>query len=46
MVEIEAGPPDEDWSVILRLHHRSEAFGLVADEGGSNALVFGFKQRF
>jgi len=46
MVEIEAGPPDKDWSVILRLHHRSEAFGLVADEGGSNAMVIGFKKRF
>ena len=46
MVEIEAGPPDRDWSVIFRLHHRSEAFGLVADEGGSNAMVIGLKQRF
>jgi hypothetical protein len=46
MVEIEAGPPDKDWNVMFRLHHRSEAYGLVANEGGSNAFVFGLKQRF
>ena len=46
MIELEVGPPDQGWSTILRLHHRSEAFGVVADEGGSNALVIGFKQRF
>jgi hypothetical protein len=46
MAEIEAGPPDRDWSAVIRIHHRSEAFGLVADEGGSNAIVIGFKQRF
>jgi hypothetical protein len=46
MVEIEVGPPDKDWSGIFRLHHRSDAFGLVADEGGSNAIVIGLKQRF
>lgn len=31
---------------ITRIHHRSDAFGLVAEEGGSNALVFGLKYRF
>ena len=46
MAEIEVGPPDKDWSAIFRLHHRSEAFGLIADEGGSNSIVIGFKQRF
>jgi hypothetical protein len=46
MMELELGPPDKGWSAIFRLHHRSEAFGLVADEGGSNALVIGLKQRF
>ena len=46
MAEIEVGPPDKDWSALFRLHHRSGAFGLVADEGGSNALVIGLKQRF
>jgi len=46
MVELELGPPDKDWSGIFRLHHRSGAFGLIADEGGSNALVIGIKYRF
>jgi hypothetical protein len=46
MMELELAPPDKGWSAIFRLHHRSEAFGVVADEGGSNALVIGLKQRF
>jgi len=46
MMELELGPPDKGWSALFRLHHRSEAVGLVADEGGSNALVIGLKQRF
>ena len=46
MAEIEVGPPDKGWSAIFRLHHRSGAFRLVADEGGSNVMVIGFKQRF
>lgn len=41
--EISLGPPDRGWSVILRLHHRSKAFGLVAEEGGSNTLVAGIR---
>lgn len=46
MIEIEVGPPDKAWRAILRLHHRSGAFGLVADEGGSNAIVIGLRRRF
>ncbi len=46
MVEIEVGPPDQGWSAIFRLHHRSGAFGLVAPEGKSNVLVIGLRQRF
>ncbi len=46
MMELEIGPLDKDWSALFRLHHRSGAFGLVADEGDSNALVIGLKQRF
>jgi hypothetical protein len=44
--ELEFGPPASLWSGILRLHHRSEAYGLVADEGGSNSLTAGIKRRF
>jgi hypothetical protein len=44
--EISLGPPRAAWAVVLRLHHRSKAFGLVADEGGSNTLAAGLKFRF
>ncbi len=44
--EIEAGPPEADWRVVFRLHHRSDGFGLIADSGGSNFLAFGIKWRF
>ena len=46
--EIALGPPDSNWGGVLRIHHRSGAFGLVADrgEGGSNTLCLGLKYRF
>jgi hypothetical protein len=31
---------------ITRIHHRSDAFGLISDGGGSNALAMGLKWRF
>lgn len=34
------------WEWLARIHHRSDAFGLVADDGGSNALAFGVRYRF
>ena len=46
MMEIEVGPPDKSWSAIFRLHHRSGAFGLFAEEGGSNAMVIGLRHMF
>ena len=46
MMEVEIGPPQTSWSAMLRLHHRSGAYGLVANEGGSNAIVLGVKHRF
>ncbi len=46
--EIALGPPDSNWAGIFRIHHRSGAFGLIADrgEGGSNTLAVGLKYRF
>jgi hypothetical protein len=41
--EITLGPPGADWSMIFRLHHRSKAWGVVADDGGSNTLAAGLK---
>ena len=46
VAELELGPPEEPWSGVLRLHHRSGAFGAVADRGGSNWVVLGVKRRF
>jgi hypothetical protein len=31
---------------MLRLHHRSPAFGLFGDEGGANALTLGVRYAF
>jgi hypothetical protein len=44
--EVTFGPPEADWALLLRLHHRSGAFGIVADHGGSNTLSAGFKVYF
>jgi hypothetical protein len=47
MVEFEfALPSHPNIAAIIRVHHRSNAFGAVADDGTSNALAFGFKFRF
>ena len=46
--EIAFGPPDSNWAGVFRIHHRSGAFGLIADrgDGGSNTLAVGLKYRF
>ena len=46
-LELTAGPRDGPWSGVLRLHHRSPAWGAagVAD-GGSNAPSVGFRYAF
>ncbi len=47
LAELELGLPGQrDWTALMRLHHRSEAFGLIADEGGSNVLAVGVRRRF
>ena len=47
MLELEFTLPSHpNMAVITRIHHRSNAFGIVADEGTSNALAFGLKFRF
>lgn len=45
-LEIAAGPPGSKWGAVFRLHHRSGAFGLVADDGGANILTAGMKFPF
>jgi len=44
--ELEFSRPHQPWSVIARLHHRSSAFGLVAERGGSNFIGLGLRRRF
>jgi len=47
MLELAVGLPDYPRvALITRIHHRSDAFGLISNGGGSNALVFGLKWRF
>jgi len=47
MLELALGLPDHPRvALITRIHHRSDAFGLIADGGGSNALAMGLKWRF
>ncbi len=47
-VEIELAPPRESpWSGFIRLHHRSDAFGLFHDKrGGSNFITVGTRYHF
>lgn len=47
MLELAAALPSHPRiALIARIHHRSDAYGLVADEGGSNALAVGLKWIF
>lgn len=42
-----APPQVEDWSLVVRVHHRSGVFGLFNDvEGGSNIIAAGIKLRY
>jgi len=46
-LEITAGPRDGPWSAIVRLHHRSPAWGAVGvSDGGMNAPSIGFRYQF
>ncbi len=46
MAEAEIGVPDSRWSAVARLHHRSNAYGVLAEDGGSNWLTIGIRRRF
>ncbi|MEO0936741.1 MAG: hypothetical protein AAFY38_01155 [Pseudomonadota bacterium] len=46
MAEIEFARPDPDSTLFLRLHHRSDAYGLFSVDAGSNAYLFGFRRRY
>lgn len=47
LVELELVLPSHpNVAFITRIHHRSNAFGLVAEDGSSNVLALGFKFKF
>ena len=46
MAEVEFIRPKPDESVYFRLHHRSDAFGLLKVDNGSNGLVLGWRKSF
>ena len=46
MLEASASAPGSPWSLVARIHHRSTAYGLFGDSGGSNSLVVGVRRRF
>ncbi len=48
-VEITFAPPSEKrppWEALLRIHHRSGAYGIVSDARGSNFITGGLRYRF
>jgi hypothetical protein len=48
-VEVTFAPPrkrNSDWELLVRVHHRSGAFGVVSDSAGSNFVSAGFRYRF
>jgi hypothetical protein len=45
-MDVTLRPPHSSWALLLRLHHRSGGFGLVADDGGMNAVALGLRLTF
>lgn len=45
-LELTLGPLGSDWQASLRMHHRSSAYGLFGDNGGSNAVTLGVRYSF
>ena len=46
MLETEFPTKKAEDTWFLRIHHRSDAWGLLEDGGGSNALALGFRRAF
>ena len=44
--ELTFGPPTAAWETLVRLHHRSDGFSTVAEDGGSNAICAGLRYYF
>ncbi len=46
MGEIEFHLPSDNYTLVFRLHHRSDGYGAFAENSGSNALVLGLRRGF
>ncbi len=47
VLELTIAPPGRpEWALLLRVHHRSRAWGLYARNGESNFFLLGIKYRF
>lgn len=46
MGEIEFHLPSDHYTMVFRLHHRSDGYGVFAENSGSNALVLGLRREF
>ena len=47
LLEMTAGPREGPWSAVIRLHHRSPAWGAMGvKDGGMNAPSIGFRYEF
>jgi hypothetical protein len=46
MGEIEFHLPSETTTLVFRLHHRSDGYGVIDVDSGSNALVLGLRRKF
>ena len=46
MIEAEFDTPIEHSYWVLRVHHRSDGYGLFQPNTGSNGIGLGFKRRF
>ncbi len=44
--EMTFAPPGARWAASIRLHHRSTGFGLMAEDGGMNAMAAGIRFEF
>lgn len=45
-IELEFASPRPGTSIYGRLHHRSNGWGRIAEQGGSNAIVMGLRRRW
>jgi hypothetical protein len=44
--EVTFARPGARWAASVRLHHRSTGFGLMAEDGGMNAMAAGVRFEF